>query len=211
MPKVLLTDEFIEKIPQVSDQRVDYFDTIVPAFHLRVFRHAKSFRLVYRIDGKQRPVTLGRWPQLSLSNARAQAKELRKQVQNKKSIELHKVRNNDSNGYIYVIDRPGIYLKIGHSRDPKCRPPGLQTGSPEKLTLSLIVPARNAARVDNLIQKFLAPFKANLGGGGEWYKKCPEVYAFIEFLDQVLGNQYEPAKQENAMQPEQYRLMIPGS
>ncbi len=71
MPQQLLTDITIRALkPTVS--RVDYWDTKIPGFGIRVGPRTKTFI----VKQENRRHTIGRYPDLSLSDARAQAKKL---------------------------------------------------------------------------------------------------------------------------------------
>lgn len=70
-----LTDISIRNLKSRDCQR-DVFDQSIPAFGVRVTpRGSKSFFVFYRIDGKLRRYTLGRWPVLSVGKARTLARE----------------------------------------------------------------------------------------------------------------------------------------
>jgi len=77
MTHATLTDMTVRKLVPKSGERVEVFDSRLPGFAVRVFPSGvKSFILFYRHDGKQRRVTLGRYPVLSLSDARRMAMNL---------------------------------------------------------------------------------------------------------------------------------------
>lgn len=72
----ILTDIAIRNLKTKDSTQRDVFDGSVPAFGLRVTPHGtKSFFVFYRVDGKLRRYTLGRWPTLTTGKARALAKE----------------------------------------------------------------------------------------------------------------------------------------
>ena len=63
--------------PPRSGNRITY-DSLIPGFGLRVTKcGAKSFIVNYRIDGRERRLTVGSWPAWSATGARRRAKELR--------------------------------------------------------------------------------------------------------------------------------------
>jgi integrase len=71
--RVRLTDKFCAAVK--SAKQVDYFDETVPSLALRVSPTAKVWTLLHTKAGKRARLTLGRYPQLSLSAAKAQALE----------------------------------------------------------------------------------------------------------------------------------------
>jgi integrase len=74
MPKQRLSAKFVESVKAPPVGQVDYFDATLPAFGLRVSKDgAKSWFCFYRVDGKQVRQTLGRFPTLSLADARTAA------------------------------------------------------------------------------------------------------------------------------------------
>ena len=69
-----LTDVAIRKAEPPSAGQVEIWDGKLPGFGVRVSSSgAKSFVLVYRHAGKPRRMTLGRYPMLSLADAREKA------------------------------------------------------------------------------------------------------------------------------------------
>ena len=76
MPRKKLTAASVERIKPPSTGRIEYFDVALPALGLRVSaRGVKSWVYLGRVNGKQRRVTLGRWPAMSLKEARKAAGE----------------------------------------------------------------------------------------------------------------------------------------
>ncbi len=76
-----LTEKVIKALePPRSGNRITY-DGDIPGFGLRVTKGgAKSFILNYRIDGRERRLTLGSWPAWNATGARRRAKELRTSI-----------------------------------------------------------------------------------------------------------------------------------
>ncbi len=71
-----LTSVGVERLKPPASGRVDYADAVLPGLHLRVTEKChKSWSVVYRINGKQRRMTLGSYPRLDLIDARAAARE----------------------------------------------------------------------------------------------------------------------------------------
>ncbi len=78
MNRNALTDLAIRKLSADEKDRYDVWDTHVPGLGIRVFNSGiKSFFLSYRINGKRRRDTLGRYPEISLAKARQLAYERR--------------------------------------------------------------------------------------------------------------------------------------
>jgi integrase len=76
MPKLKLTDIGIEKLKH-SPKQITYWDMLLPAFGIRVGAISKTFIV---IDSEGRRTKLGRYPYLSLADARAQARQLISQI-----------------------------------------------------------------------------------------------------------------------------------
>src|SRR5215472_8175212 len=76
-----LTDRFIRSLPSpASGNRISY-DATVRGFGVRATaRGAKAFVLNYRASGRERRITIGAFPDWSLSAAREQAKLLKRQI-----------------------------------------------------------------------------------------------------------------------------------
>src|SRR5918995_3052294 len=75
MPKLRLTATAVERFQPPAMGQVEYYDTHLPAFGLRVsYSGAKAWFVMTRVGGKLTRVTLGRHPALSLADARDQAR-----------------------------------------------------------------------------------------------------------------------------------------
>lgn len=69
-----LTDLAIRKMSPVAGRRFEIWDKRLPGFGLRVTAAGvKTFVVMYRLNGVKRRLTLGRYPMLSLAEARQQA------------------------------------------------------------------------------------------------------------------------------------------
>ena len=76
-----LTELAVAKLRPPAAGRIEVWDASLPAFGLRVTdRGTKSFVLMYRIDGRLRRLTLGRYPAVGLVAAREAAREALRQV-----------------------------------------------------------------------------------------------------------------------------------
>ncbi len=75
MPQLRFTDRSIQAIKPAPEGRVEYWDTTLPAFGLRVTTKGKmSWVLMYRVGGPVRRLTLGRYPAIGLADAREKAR-----------------------------------------------------------------------------------------------------------------------------------------
>ena len=82
MPSTKLTELSIAKMRPPKAGRVEWFDTLLPGFGLRITaRGAKSWVLMTRVHGKQRRITLGRYPVKGLAEAREAAREALRDAQ----------------------------------------------------------------------------------------------------------------------------------
>ena len=73
MPELHLTELGVKAL-KGSDRSVSYWDDVTPGFFLRVGKHTKTW-CVMRGRSRER-LTIGRFPDMSLSDARAEAKRL---------------------------------------------------------------------------------------------------------------------------------------
>ncbi|MDG1128810.1 MAG: site-specific integrase [Paracoccaceae bacterium] len=75
-------EKLTEKLVRAAEPRVgiyQVFDEDVRGFSLRVFSSgSRHFALDYRVKGRQRRFTIGRWPEWTVTAAREQAKALRR-------------------------------------------------------------------------------------------------------------------------------------
>lgn len=74
MPSVFFTDPFVRSLRPVSDRQVDHWDQNVTGLVLRLSPAGKkTWAACYRVKGRQRRLTLGTYPVLSLADARERA------------------------------------------------------------------------------------------------------------------------------------------
>ena len=67
MPKMKLTALAVARLTPPTSGQVDYFDTTVPAFGVRIsLAGTRTYFVMTRVHGKLIRVTLGRYPSLSL-------------------------------------------------------------------------------------------------------------------------------------------------
>ena len=71
-----LTNVSIERITPPSSGRAEHFDSVVTGLALRVTENgATSWSYIYRLDGRNRRTTLGKYPAITLKAARSAARE----------------------------------------------------------------------------------------------------------------------------------------
>jgi integrase len=76
-----LTDAFVVRIKPPKEGVIEIFDLGYPGLALRVgFGGAKSFEQFYRVGGKLKRETLGRWPGVSLAAAREKWRKTREAI-----------------------------------------------------------------------------------------------------------------------------------
>jgi integrase len=84
MPTEKLSALFVKNAaPAPKGLRIEFWDSLLPAFGLRVSDHGrKSWVVMYRriSDGRQKRLTLGTYPAIELSKARAMARDILQQV-----------------------------------------------------------------------------------------------------------------------------------
>ncbi len=75
MPRASLTAISVEKLKAPGCGQVEYYDQRLPGFGLRLsYRGSKSWFVMTRLDGQLIRITLGKYPALSLGQAREQAR-----------------------------------------------------------------------------------------------------------------------------------------
>jgi integrase len=81
MPKTRLTVAAVERLRPPEAGQIEYFDTHLPAFGLRIsYSGTKAWFVTTRVDGKLTRITLGRHPALTLAEARDKAREVIEQA-----------------------------------------------------------------------------------------------------------------------------------
>jgi integrase len=76
-----LTDASVQRIKPPKSGNVEIFDLGYPGLALRIGHGgAKSFEIFYRVGGKLRRETLGRWPEISLADARMAWRKTREAI-----------------------------------------------------------------------------------------------------------------------------------
>lgn len=81
MPAIKFTDRNISALKPPAAGRIEYRDTSVPGLWLRVSdRDRKTWGVTYRLNGRQRRLTIGTYPALSLADARVNARKALREV-----------------------------------------------------------------------------------------------------------------------------------
>lgn len=81
MPALKFTDRNIASIKPPDIDRLEYRDTVVPGLWIRVSDHGrKTWGVTYRLNGRQRRLTIGTYPTLSLADARDNARKALREV-----------------------------------------------------------------------------------------------------------------------------------
>jgi integrase len=120
MPKISMTDQWLKKI-KAQEKQSDYFDKNLLSFGLRVGKTGKkTWFVMYRIKDQRtiRRFTLGRYPQLSLKDARIKAKAILIEADKghdpageKQKLKTAPTLKDLSNEYLekYAIHKKSIY------------------------------------------------------------------------------------------------------
>ena len=77
MPKMSLTAASVERLYVPRDGQVEYYDRRLPSFGLRIsHKGTRAWFVMTRVRGKLTRLTLGRYPSLSLADARRKASDV---------------------------------------------------------------------------------------------------------------------------------------
>ncbi len=82
MPKrIRLNDKSVREPMPVKGRDYQIFDTEVRGFAVCIYRSgSRAFTLDYRYAGRQRRITIGRWPEWTVTAARDRARQLRREI-----------------------------------------------------------------------------------------------------------------------------------
>jgi hypothetical protein len=79
--RVRLNEKAVREAEPADGRDYQIFDTDVRGFAVCIYRSgSRAFALDYRHAGRQRRMTIGRWPEWSTTAARGRAKELRREI-----------------------------------------------------------------------------------------------------------------------------------
>jgi len=120
MPARTLTATAVERIRAPAIGQTDHFDGGYPGLALRVsYGGAKTWVYFYRLFGKQKRLTLGRWPSMSLAAAREAWRDARKTVDKGESPQHQ--RPAAANSFAAVADE---WLKRDQAHNRSCSATG---------------------------------------------------------------------------------------
>lgn len=81
MPRLKFTDAAVQRLKPPAAGRVEYWDAALPGFGLRVTENGvRTWVMMYRMGSRARRLTIGRYPALSLADARALARDAMHEV-----------------------------------------------------------------------------------------------------------------------------------
>ena len=105
MPKQALTDAAVKRLKLPASGTVDYFDRGYPSFALRVgYGGAKTWVFMYRVGGRLKRMTLGRYPAMTLAEAREAWRDARNSVALGHDPAKVRNRNAPSTVFAEVVD-----------------------------------------------------------------------------------------------------------
>ena len=110
MPKISLTAQKAKSLKAIDGKRTEYWDTNTKGLGLRVTpTGAKSWVMIYRrqSDGKQRRITLGKYPALGLADARTKAREMLTAIEQGQDPALQKQERKKANSFEELA---GLYM-----------------------------------------------------------------------------------------------------
>ena len=155
MPALPFTVEALKRLALPAKGFTDYSDTPTRGLSLRVGTTTKVFSLRYRLPGggKLERVTLGRFPEMSLSEARAKCDHLRGEV--RKGVSPQRVRQDAATAPTFKT-RAEAYLAnpnkklAARSLDEKRRALMLYAKPLHGLSLAAVTKARLIALIDRV-------------------------------------------------------------
>ena len=105
MPKMRFTKLGVQRLkPPSPGKQIDYFDAVLPRLILRVsYGGTKTWRFLYYRGGKPRTVKIGRYPTITLEEARTKAREMGKLDEAGK--DPRGIRSKDSDTIDAVVDQ----------------------------------------------------------------------------------------------------------
>jgi len=82
MPRrIRLNEKSVREAEPIKGKDYQIFDTEVRGFAICIYRSgSRAFTIDYRSAGRQRRMTIGRWPEWSTTAARERAKDLRREI-----------------------------------------------------------------------------------------------------------------------------------
>lgn len=105
MPIVRFTDRWLQAASLTpAEGRAEYTDGLCPGLHLRVTSlGVRTFSVMFRINGKLTRKTLGRFPVVSLANARSSALDVMRKAQEGIDAREHRSREESTLTYSELV------------------------------------------------------------------------------------------------------------
>lgn len=106
MPIVRFTDRWLQAASLTpAEGRAEYTDGLCPGLHLRVTSlGVRTFSVMFRLNGKLTRKTLGRFPVVSLANARSSALDVMRKAQEGIDAREHRSREETTLTYGELVD-----------------------------------------------------------------------------------------------------------
>src|SRR5262249_8986958 len=102
MPSIKLTARAVDHARPPARGQIEYSDAALPGFGLRVTDNgAKSGTVLYRLNGHIRRATLGRYPALSLADARQSARAMLIEIGNGNDPAALKIEERRREGELF--------------------------------------------------------------------------------------------------------------
>jgi len=105
MPIVRFTDRWLQAASLTpAEGRAEYIDGLCPGLHLRVTSlGVRTFSVMFRLNGKLTRITLGRFPVVSLANARSSALDVMRKAQEGIDAREHRSREESTLTYSELV------------------------------------------------------------------------------------------------------------
>lgn len=106
MTTVRFTDIWIKSASLVPKEgRAEYIDGLCPGLHLRItYRGVRTFSAMFRINGKLTRQTIGRYPVVTIANARATALQMMREAQAGVDSREHRSRARSTLTYVELVE-----------------------------------------------------------------------------------------------------------
>lgn len=106
MATVRFTDKWLQSTSLIPKEgRAEYIDGLCPGLHLRVtYLGVRTFSAMFRVNGKLTRVTIGRYPLVSVANARAAALDMMRKAQAGADSREHRSRAQSTLTYGELVE-----------------------------------------------------------------------------------------------------------
>ena len=127
MPRIPFTARSLEALKPTADAQIDYFDQSFPGFYLRISpRGRKAFGVMYRHAGRVRRMTFGRFPPLTLADAREKAKEELRKAAKGEDPAIQKAEEREADNFRSLAEDYMTRYSIRYNCFDKCyKKPGI--------------------------------------------------------------------------------------